>query len=127
MRVRIGVLAALAAAGLAGCGGGAQSYTLAKTRPCLAKLPHARVSANVDFVASTASGGAVAVFLPRNEVTISFTESEQEAKQIATGYRRVRGRNIGIEDVLRPQGNAVLLWRAHPNEQDSAAISGCLQ
>ncbi len=126
MRVQLAVMAALAAVAAAGCGG-PTVYTLAKSRPCLAKIKHARLSDQVDFVASNALGGAVSVKLPRNEVTISFGENQQQADAIATAYRRVRGKNIGIEDVLRPQGNAVLLWQAHPTEDDQSAVTGCLQ
>lgn len=111
---------------LAGCGG-KKSYTLAKTRECLAGEPAVTVSRKVDFVASTAAGGALTAKLSENQVTISFGESEDEAEQIARGYRRVHGKNIGIDDVLRPDHNAVLLWQAHPSEADIAAVNGCLR
>jgi hypothetical protein len=111
---------------LAGCGG-SKPYTLAKTRACLAEQPGLSVSPKVDFVASTALGGAVAVKFPDNQVTIAFGLDGDEADRLATAYRRFRGRNIGIEDVLRPERNAVLLWQGHPDDEDSSAIHGCLK
>ena len=111
---------------LAGCGG-SKPYTLAKTRACLVQQSGVRVSSKVDFVASTALGGAVTVKFPHNQVTIAFGLDRDEADRLATAYRRFRGRNIGIEDVLRPERNAVLLWQGHPGDDDSAAIHGCLK
>ncbi len=111
----------------AGCGGGKKTYTLAKTRACLAGQPGVRLVGRVDFVASTALGGAVRVKLPQNQVTIAFALDEPEAARIAQAYRRFRGRNIGIEDVLRPQRNAVLLWVAHPSPEDEQTVTGCLK
>ena len=32
----------------------------------------------------------------------------------------------GIDDVLRTQGNAVMLWRTHPQDADTATVTGCL-
>jgi hypothetical protein len=112
---------------VAGCGGG-KAYSLASTKACLEK-DHLRVRIpRNDFVASTAPGGAVSVvFDRRNEVTISFAPSAQEAGRIALGYQRFAGKNIGLADVLRPQRNAVLLWEAHPNDEDLAAVGKCLK
>jgi hypothetical protein len=112
----------------AGCGGGKKTYTLASTKACLEKH-HLRVrTPHGDFVASAAPGGSVrVVFDRRNEVTISFATDEQEAGRIALGYRRFAGKNIGLADVLRPQGNAVLLWEAHPNDEELSAVGKCLK
>jgi hypothetical protein len=111
---------------LAACGG-EKTYTLAKTRACLVGEPGLLVRRKVDFVASTALGGAVNVKLAHNQVTISFGRDGDEAHRLATAYRRFRGRNIGIADVLRPKRNAVLLWQAHPADEDLATIDRCLK
>lgn len=111
----------------AACGGSSKPYTLASTRKCLAKRPDLALRHHVDFVASTALGGAVTVKLAENQVTISFALDDSEAARIATAYRRFRGANIGIEDVLRPQRNAVLLWEAHPSDADLSTIEHCLK
>jgi len=111
----------------AGCGG-STSYSLDETRACLAKEKGVRLSSRADFVADKALGGAVVVRLPsRNQVTVAFALDQEEADRLAGAYRRFRGKNIGIEDVLRPDHNAVLLWKAHPSEQDISSVNGCLE
>ena len=119
---------ALAAALLAsGCGSSSKPYTLAATRKCLAERTGLTLRRHVDFVASTALGGAVNVKLEANQVTIAFALDDAEAARLGTAYRRFRGQNIGIEDVLRSQRNAVLLWEAHPSDADLATIERCLK
>jgi hypothetical protein len=113
------------AAVLAGCGG-PTIYTRAKTRACL-EGKDVKLQRQLDFVASTALGGALNVKLADNQVTIAFGENEVQAKSLARAYRRFRGRNIGIADVLRPSHNAVLLWTAHPSDSDLALVEGCLK
>jgi hypothetical protein len=112
----------------AGCGG-SKSYTLEKTRACLrGKDVHVAPVPHSDFVASVAVGGAVVVSFPgRNRVTIAFGADQDEADRIADGYRRFRGSNIGIEDVLRPNHNAVLLWKEHPTGADESTVTDCLK
>jgi hypothetical protein len=121
-------LATLVALLLAGCGG-SQGYSLAKTRECLASRPGLRLAPPParDVVASAALGGALEVRTASNAVVISFAQDDGEAGRIAAAYRRFRGRSIGIEDILRPRRNAVLLWRAHPSPEDEAAVSACLR
>jgi hypothetical protein len=111
---------------LAGCGG-SKTYSLEKTRACLSQHDGVTVIKTVDFVASTALGGAFTAKFPHNQVTISFGLDSAEAERLATAYRRFRGRNIGIEDILRPDHNAVLLWKAHPSSEDEGTILGCLE
>jgi hypothetical protein len=124
----LALVAVVVAVLVAGCGGGGPKiYTLEKTRACLVKKSELKLRNKVDFVASTALGGAVAVILPKNEVTISFGLDEAEAGRLRQAYRRFRGRNIGIEDVLRPEKNAVLLWEAHPSDDELDTVGGCLK
>ena len=111
----------------AGCGG-TKSFSLAKTKQCLAGEKGVRLTHHVDFVADTALGGAVVVKLPsRNQVTMAFALDQKEADRLAGAYRRFHGKNIGIEDVLRPDHNAVLLWKQHPSEKDISTVNGCLR
>lgn len=128
MTLRAAFLSLLAGAFLlaAGCGGGKKAFALAETQACLAGEPGVRIDRRVDFVASTASGGAIRVRIGRNQVVISFGLDRAEAERLAAAYRRFRGRNIGIEDVLRPERNAVLLWAAHPEPADEDLVRGCL-
>lgn len=124
------VMTLLAAVSIAaGCGGGDKTYTLRDTRACLAGEQAVRVTETPksDFVASNALGGSFRARVGQNAVVISFGLDERGAARIASAYRRVRGRNIGIADVLRPSGNAVLLWKAHPEPDDEETITGCLK
>ena len=50
-----------------------------------------------------------------------------DADNIDQAYRRFHAKNVGIDDVLREQGNAVMLWHAHPADADLARITGCLK
>lgn len=129
MRPRASILAALLAGVLlvvAGCGS-ATTYDVDKTRACLAKQPGVTVSNKVDFVASNALGGAISVRLLENEVTLSFALDRKEAQRIVNAYTTHKGKNIGIEDVLRVTRNVVALWAAHPSDTALQTIHDCLK
>jgi hypothetical protein len=126
------VVIALVAFLAAGCGGGSTSssvYTLAATKQCLeTKLGvHKFPALGDDFVASTASGGAVRIRLADNAVTVLFGESANEASNLADAYRRFHAKNVGVEDILRTNGNAVLLWQLHPSAPDESKVEDCLK
>jgi hypothetical protein len=130
--VKLFALAALAAFVVAGCGSGSttsEPYTRAATKQCIqTKLKiNSFPSVGSDFVASTASNGALRVRLPDNAVTLLFGQSPEEASNLADAYRRFRARNVGIEDVLRTQNNVVLLWQLHPSADEEQRIEDCLK
>jgi hypothetical protein len=115
----------------AGCGG-TPSYSLRKTRACLVKEKGVRLVRlpAPDVIASAAPAGAVRVALADgNRVTISFGRDQKEADRIAEGYRTFAGKSIGrvISDLLRPDRNAVLLWKQHPSPHDLGKVNGCLR
>jgi hypothetical protein len=112
-------LVPIAAVVAAGCGS-PSTYGLQKTRACLEEQQGVALDDRVDFVASNALGGAVTVKLLGNQVTLSFGEDRQEAE-------RIKGRNIGLPDVLRPSHNVVELWKAHPSDTALATIHDCLK
>lgn len=116
----------VAASLLAACGGGSKTYSEAPTRTCLAKESRVTLSSKVDFVASTVSGGAFNVRFPTNQVTVMFGEDRDEAGRIVNAYKQFKGENIGLEDVLRVERNVVMLWAAHPQDDDLETIYGCL-
>lgn len=127
-----GLLAALTVAAFlaAGCGsGGTSNYTREATAACLTKagLEPKPVVESSDFVANSATGGAFSVHLVDNRVTVSFGETTSDADNIDQAYRRFKANNVGIDDVLRRQGNAVMLWHVHPEDNDLATISACLK
>jgi hypothetical protein len=117
------VLLALVAAGC----GGTKSYDADKTRACLAKQQGVAVSEKVDFVASTALGGAFRVRLPGNSVTLAFADDRKEAQRLVRAYQRVAGKNIGLTDVLRPNRNVIVLWEKHPSDAALETIQDCLK
>lgn len=110
----------------AGCGG-SKSYDADKTRACLAKQSGVKLSNDVDFVASTALGGAFNARLLGNKVTLSFGQDRKETQRIVRAYQRFRGKNIGLTDVLRPKNNVVILWAQHPTDTAEETIQECLK
>ena len=120
-----------AAVAVSGCGGGEGSatYTKAATAKCLtaAGVPVSGVPQSVDFVAWSAEGGSFRGTLADNVVTVSFGPTAEKADAIADAYRRFAAQNVGVADVLREQGNAVMLWHVHPSDADAATITGCLK
>ena len=110
------------------CGGSGSSalYSLQKTRQCLS-AKHVKLGGPLDFVATTATGGAVKAKLPSNFVTIVFGETAADADNIDQAYERFHAKNVGIKDVLREDRNAVMLWHEHPADADLAEITGCLK
>jgi hypothetical protein len=126
-----GLLAALAAAVLlAGCGSaGMTRYTKEATEACLQKaaLKPTPIAETTDFVANSATGGAFTVQLVDNRVTVSFGETQADADNIDQAYHRFKSTNVGLDDVLRRQGNAVMLWHVHPLDNDLATITDCLK
>jgi ABC-type glycerol-3-phosphate transport system substrate-binding protein len=120
----VGVVAALIAAGC----GGQSTYSADKSRACL-KSANAQVGGPLDFVATTATGGAFVAKLSDNWVTVAFGAKEPDAADIAIAYQRFASQNVraNIGDVLERYRNAVLLWHEHPNNADLALIIGCLK
>jgi hypothetical protein len=125
-------LVAVVAFVVAGCGGGSSSgssYTLAKTKQCVETTLgiHNFPPLGDDFVASTASGGALRIRLADNAVTVLFGANLNEASNLADAYRRFHAKNVGVEDILRTKGNAVLLWQLHPSAPDESHVQDCLK
>lgn len=115
---------------LAACGKQATPlYTKQATSACLEKAGlHPRpVDGASDFVANSATGGAFHVALTGNQVTVSFGQTVADADNLDQAYRRFRAKNVGIDDVLRRQGNAIMLWHMHPSDADLATITNCLK
>ena len=111
-----------------GCGGSGSSalYSLQKTQACL-KTNHLKLGGPLDFVATTATGGALKARLPSNFVTIVFGATIADADNIDQAYQQFHSKNVGIEDVLREDRNAVMLWHKHPADADLTKITGCLK
>jgi len=126
---RVALVALAVALLAAGCGKPSPKiYSEVRSRACLhAKRIRITPPPASDFVATTALGGSFKVTLPHNFVTVSFGDTLRNAQNLDDVYHSVRGKNVGIEDVLRMQGNAVMLWHQHPTDQDLALVQGCLR
>ena len=121
-------LLALVALLAAGCGGGKKSYSVAKTRSCLDQRG-AQIGSKLDFIASTATGGAFSAALGDNSVKLVFGATEDDARQIMDAYDRFAFPNVrrGLPDVLRRYNNVVTLWHVHPQDADLSVVVGCLR
>jgi len=119
------VAAALLAAG---CGGEPEPtlYQLEPTRACLDGAGLDVTTENLDFVASTATGGALRAEIGANEVTVSFGATEEEAERTARAYRNFAGPRIPIDHVLFREHNAVLVWGAPPSDEERTRVHSCL-
>jgi hypothetical protein len=134
MGTKLTLAAALAAAGMAaGCGGAGpnaepERYELGPSHACL-EQGGVRVSTRgLDFVASTALGGAMRVRLATdNFVDVSFGEDAGEAERIETAYRRFAGRSIPVDDVILRTKNVVMVWNAPPSPAERDTLFGCLK
>jgi hypothetical protein len=121
---------AVVAIAVAGCGGGGTDepdrYAVQPTRTCLQNAAAEVSTTNLDFVASTALGGALRVRLPTNFVVVAFGEDSEEAERIERAYRRFAGETIAIDDVLERTKNVVFVWNAPPSPEERNAVVGCL-
>jgi hypothetical protein len=124
---RVGTIAMLALFAASCGGGGTTLYTKTATAACLAKAGRAVRPVGDDFVASSATGGSFRLRFPDNSVTVSFGETVDDAQNLDEAYRHFRAQNVGINDILRVQQNAVMLWKVHPQDADIAVLTGCLR
>lgn len=123
----MGILAVTAVL-VASCGSsGTTLYTRDASAKCLRQQKIAVGGVGDDFVAASATGGAFRARLAKNAVTVSFGQTIADANNLDEAYRRFRAKNVGIDDILRDQQNAVMLWKSHPLDADIATITGCLK
>ena len=111
----------------AGCGS-SKSYSVDDTKACL-QARGAQIGGKLDFVASTATGGAFVASLGDNSVKVVFGETQDDAEQIELAYDHFAYANVkaGLPDILRRDRNVVMLWEQHPQDSDLALVTGCLK
>jgi hypothetical protein len=125
-------LALVFAALLSGCGNPVHShYTVKDTAACLRHLGY-RVNTNADklgVIEAAAPEGALRASEPGNNVTIDFAEDMAGTVPIRHAYHRFgpKRRRRHIEDVLRWQHNAVLVWEITPPTSEETRVLGCLK
>ena len=117
---------------LAACGGSEPSaYKAPSTAKCLRKMGY-RVTTKdrgVGVVAAAAPNGGLRAFEPGNTVTVAFGANSDDALQIEGAFRRFAPKKLrpNIDDVMRVQKNAVLLWTVTPPEDEMNKVFGCLK
>jgi hypothetical protein len=126
LAVSSSIVAAVLAA--AGCGGGAKHYTLDATRSCLRGQSGVvvRPVPPSDVIAQNAIEGATNVKVGVNQVTLVFSENPMQAENVAKGYRRLRGKGIGIS-ALETVENVMLVWGVAPQASERTLVHGCLK
>jgi hypothetical protein len=126
-RLLLGVVAAILVLAAAACGG-STTYQLARSKTCLQQRG-VSIGGPLDFVASTATGGAFRANLSDNWVVLAFGDDVKSGKDIENAYTRFARQNVrqGLADVLRRYNNAVTLWHQHPNDSDLSLVVGCLR
>jgi hypothetical protein len=134
MGTRSALAAALAVGALvSGCGGSGgdepNAYRLTPTRQCLLAEKGVKVDGKkVDFVATTALGGAMRVRVSAtNFAVMAFGNDEAEAQRIEEAYREFAGKSIPIDQVLERKKNLVLVWNAPPTGEEEDALASCLK
>jgi hypothetical protein len=124
-----GLLLVAAGALLAASCGGAKRYTLEATRTCLKAESGllVRKPPSDDFIAKVATRGAMNARFADNQVTITFSEDAAQADNVARGYRRFRGKGVGIESALEEIANVVMIWAVTPQPAEKGVVHGCLK
>jgi hypothetical protein len=117
---------------MAGCGDTEPSvYKAEPTAKCL-RGDHFRVTVDptkVGVVAGAAPNGGLRAFEPGNALTIAFGASSDDALGIQRAFRRFAPKRLRrhIDDVMRIQKNAVLLWTVTPPLEEMNKVFGCLK
>jgi hypothetical protein len=115
----------------AGCNTEPSTYKAQPTASCLRKLGY-RVTtdpAKLGVVEAHAANGGLLAFHPGNAIRIAFGADEEDATGIEHGYRTFAPKKLRphIDDVMRSQKNAVLLWTVTPPQDDMNRVFGCLK
>jgi len=130
MRLSI-CLAVLLASLAAGCNTEPSTYKAQPTANCLRKDGYQVTTdpAKLGVVEGHAENGGLVAFHPGNAVRIAFGASSDDAIGIERGYRRFAPKKLRphIDDVMRTEKNAVLLWTVTPPLDEMNKVFGCLK
>ena len=130
MRLSI-CLALLLAFLAAGCNTEPSTYKAQPTANCLCKDGYQVTTdpAKLGVVEGHAENGGLVAFHPGNAVRIAFGASSDDAIGIERGYRRFAPKKLRphIDDVMRTEKNAVLLWTVTPPLDEMNKVFGCLK
>ena len=132
MRVWLAPLLAVAILA-AGCSSGEPSaFTAEPTAKCLKKHGYHDVTtddAKIGVVAANAAHGGLRAYEPGNALTIAFAQNSDDALQTREGFKRFAPKKLKkhLDDVLRIQKNAVMLWTVTPPQEEMNTVFGCLK
>jgi hypothetical protein len=114
----------------AGCNPALKPYDdVSGTGRCL-KAAGYRVQAHFnDFVASTATRGALRATKNYNVLTVSFGKNAHEARSLRRAYRRFmpKRRARHIMEITEIEKNVLLLWTTTPTREELDAVVACLK
>jgi hypothetical protein len=121
----------LVAVVVTGCNTEPSVYKAGPTANCLRKDGY-RVTtdpAKLGVVEGHADNGGLLAFHPGNAIRIAFGASSDDATGIEHGYRLFAPKRLKphIDDVMRTQKNAVLLWTVTPPRDEMDKVFGCLR
>jgi len=127
-----GVLALVALALLAaGCNTEPSTFKAEPTAKCLRGAGYSATTepSEIGVVAAAAPNGGLRAFEPGNTVTIAFGENSDDALGIQRAFRRFAPKKLRphINDVMRSQKNAVLLWTVTPPQEELNKVFACLK
>ncbi len=130
MRPTVCLLALLALLA-AGCESEPSVYKAEPTAKCLRGDGY-RVTtepAKLGVVEKNADNGGLIAFEPGNAVRIAFARNSDDALGAQNGFRRFVSKRVRphINDVMRTQKNAVLLWTVTPPIDELNKVYGCLK
>jgi hypothetical protein len=115
----------------AGCNTEPSKYKAEPTAKCLRKHGY-QVTTDPQQLGvvegHTENGGLIARH-PGNAIRIAFGAGSDDAQGIENGYRRFAPKKLKphIDDVMRTQKNAVLLWTVTPPQKEMDEVFGCLE
>jgi hypothetical protein len=113
---------------LAGCGSSGKPFTLAASRACISKLGTVTAGKDLnDPTAASVSGGALAVDVKGDSVTVMFHRTVGDAKRTLASAKLV-GEAFGgpVNDITERIGTVVLVWANTPTQAQSSSVKDCL-
>jgi hypothetical protein len=122
------VLVALLAAGCGNSQG--KTLTAAGTVGCLRNqgFKVTRAPAKIGLIAAFAANGGLLAAKEGNPVTIAFAADETDAKstQAAVKNQAPPFYKKRINDIMRVEGNAVMVWTTAPTQDQIDTVEHCL-
>jgi hypothetical protein len=117
---------------LVGCSSGEPStFKAGPTATCLKGIGFSVTTddTRVGVIAANAPNGGLLANEPGNALSIAFGVSSDDAIQIAAAFKEFAPKKLQphINDVMRTQKNAVLLWTVTPPQDELNKVFACLK